>query len=177
MTAEEFLRWAVEQPQGQRYELVGGEVVPMSPERALHTRIKHLVWRALSDALRAKGIHGEVLGDGMSVRIDDTTIYEPDTLVRCGEPVDDETVEVTDPVIVVEVVSPSTRGVDTGSKMADYFRLPSIRHYLVVNGRSRSITHHARDDAGRIESYIIRTGSLDLNPPGITVVVESFFRP
>lgn len=59
----------------------------------------------------------------MSVCIGETTVYEPDTLVRCGQPVADDTIEISDPIIVVEVVSPSSQSIDTGAKLADYFRL------------------------------------------------------
>jgi hypothetical protein len=41
MTTDEFLAWAAEQPEGERYELVAGEVVAMAPERLGHARVKH----------------------------------------------------------------------------------------------------------------------------------------
>src|SRR3954464_13181236 len=88
MTADEFIAWATGQP--QRYELAAGEIVAMSPERAGHTRVKHRVWLGLRNALRRGGLACEALGDGISVRVDDATVYEPDTLVRCGEPVSDD---------------------------------------------------------------------------------------
>jgi len=176
MSADEFLRWAVTQPEGKRYELVRGEVIPMSPERALHNRVKYRVWRGLSDAIAASGTEGEVLGDGMSVRIDEQTIYEPDALVRRGGPISDNAIEVRDPLVVVEVVSPSTRGLDTGAKLADYFRLPPLRHYLIVNGWDSSVTHHVRREGGRIETRVLSGGTLDLDPFGIEVSVEAFFR-
>lgn len=173
MTADEFIPWAMNQP--KRYELVEGEVVPMSPERAAHTRTKHLVWRALMEAVQTSPGDYEVLGDGMSVRISETTVYEPDTLVRRGPPVDDEVVEVDDPVIVVEVVSPSSYALDTGAKLSDYFRLPSVRHYLVIETKNRTVIHHERAADGRIETRIVRAGALVIDPPGIAVKVESFF--
>jgi Uma2 family endonuclease len=175
MTADEFFAWAMRQPEGERYELVAGEVVAMAPERVSHTRIKHLVWRALSDALRARGLRCEALGDGASVRIDEITVYEPDTLVRCGEPADDAAIEIADPVVVVEVVSPSSRARDTGAKLDDYFRLPSVRHYLIVKSESRTVIHHVRKVDGGIETRIVTGGPLDLDPPGVSVTIESFF--
>jgi Uma2 family endonuclease len=111
----------------------------------------------------------------MSVQVDVDTVYEPDALVRCGEPVHDDTVKISDPVIVVEVISPSSRGQDTGAKLQDYFRLPSVRHYLVVNARKRSAVHHCRDAAGLIQTRIVRTGTLDLSPPGITLALDDLF--
>jgi hypothetical protein len=49
------------------------------------------------------------------------------------------------------------------------------RHYLVLSTRSRAVVHHARAEADRIETRIVRSCPLHLDPPGLTVKVESFF--
>ena len=82
---------------------------------------------------------------------------------------------ITDPVILVEVVSPSSAALDSGMKLVDCFRLPSLRHYLVVNIEPRAVTHHRLDEGGGIATRILRSGSLQLDPPGITVEVADFF--
>jgi Uma2 family endonuclease len=176
MTADEFIPWAMQQPEGKRYELVAGEVVAMAPERAAHARAKFHVARQLEDGGKAARLDCEVFGDGTAVRVDATTVYEPDALVRCGQRLDDDATELSDPVIVVEVVSPSSHKRDSGSKLADYFRLPSVRHYLIVKTESRAVIHHERDAAGGIATRIIRDGTLRLDPPGI-VLTELFAPP
>jgi Uma2 family endonuclease len=177
MTAEQFITWAAELPDGERYELVAGEAVAMSPERAVHARVKARVHRALTDGLTRAGLPCEAFPDGMAVRIDESTVYEPDALVRCGPPLDDDAITLEDPVIIVEVLSPSTRARDSGAKLEDYFRLPTLRHYLIVKTETRKVIHHARDDEGRISTRIVGTGALELSPPGLTVAAESFFMP
>lgn len=107
----------------------------------------------------------------MAVEVDSQTIYEPDALVRCGPPLPDDAVKITDPVIIVEVLSPSTRARDAGAKLADYFRLSSVKHYLIVRTEDHTIIHHARDEDGSIGTRVIRSGPLRLEPPGITLVV------
>jgi Uma2 family endonuclease len=169
MTADEFLVWAMEQPEGERFELVAGEVVAMAPERVAHGRMKGRVFTRLGDAIGAAGLHCEAFPDGMTVRVDANTIYEPDVLVRCGPPIDDNAIEITDPIIVVEVVSPSSCKRDTGGKLEDYFRIPSVRHYLIVKTENQAIIHHHRDDAGTITTHIIRDGTIRLDPPGLLV--------
>src|SRR6478735_7108590 len=104
-TADAFVEWAMEQPTG-RFELVRGEVVAMSPERAGHSRVKKEVVKAFDAALARIGSACEAFGDGMAVRIDDATVYEPDASVRCGPRLSNDVVQFEDPVIVVEVVSP-----------------------------------------------------------------------
>jgi Uma2 family endonuclease len=73
MTVDQFLRWAMAQPDGPRYELVAGEVVAMPPQRAVNARRKARIWRALSDAIGAAGLPCEALPDGMTVKIDEHT--------------------------------------------------------------------------------------------------------
>lgn len=174
MSADEFIAWAMERPEHEHYELVAGEVVGMSPERIGHARFKGTIFRALHAAILEAGLPCEALPDGMVVCIDESTIYEPDALVRCGEPVSDDTVELRDPVIVVEVVSPSSRSRD-GAKLDDYFRLPSVRHYLIAKTDNRTIIHHRKTGDGKIETTILRTGELRLDPPGLTLRLEALF--
>ena len=143
-----------------------GKVVAMAPERAAHARLKARIWRALEDEDRERGLPCEALPDGMTVRIDEHTAYEPDAQVHCGERLADDTVIVPSPVIVVEVLSPSTSARDIGAKLADYFRVASIRHYLIVRTDRPTVIHHRRGDGEVIETRIVTAGSLQLDPPG-----------
>jgi Uma2 family endonuclease len=170
-TADEFIAWALEQPTG-RFELDNGSVVAMAPERVNHGRAKAQAWLALRSAIIARGLGCEALPDGATVRIDDRTVYEPDALVRCGPPLPGDAIEADDPVIVVEVVSPSSRGVDKGAKLASYFSLPSVRHYLLIDTDKRVVIHHHLVEEGRIDSRLLREGPLTLDPPGLTIEVQ-----
>ena len=167
MTADEFIAWAMEQPETEHYELVAGEIVTMAPERAVHSRAKFRIARRLAEAIEGAGLPCETFVDGMTVEIDANTLYEPDVMVRCGPPLPDYSVKLTDPIILVEVRSPSTGYRDAGAKLDDYFRLASVRHYLIVKTENRTVIHHARDETGAITTRIIRDGALLLDPPGI----------
>lgn len=169
MTADEFIAWAMEQPETEHYELVAGEIVAMAPERVGHTRVKFRIARRLAEAIEAADLPCETLPDGASVEVDPDTIYEPDVLVRCGPPLPDDAVRLRDPIILVEVRSPSTAARDAGAKLEDYFRLPSVRHYLIVKTENRTIIHHQREAAGAITTCIVRDGNLTLDPPGIVL--------
>jgi Uma2 family endonuclease len=175
MTADAFIAWAMAQPEGCRYELMAGEVVAMSPERVAHNETKGNVYLALRRAIEERGLPCQAYTDGMTVRIDNDTVYEPDALVRCGERLGPDMVEAVDPLILVEVISPGTRKVDTTQKLGDYFRLPSVRHCLIVNTRRRSVVHHERAEDGGVRTRIAAGGRLELEPPGIVVDVAAFF--
>lgn len=172
MDADEFLAWAAAQASG-RYELSRGEVVAMAPERAIHVEVKMLIWLALRNAVQAAGLGCAVFGDGLSVRIDAETVYEPDALLR-HEAVPDDTVEIDDPMIVVEVTSPSSSSIDPGVKLVDYFRLPTLRHYSIVDTRRRTLIVHGRS-GDRIETRSIGSGPIPLEPPGIVFTAEDCF--
>ncbi|HVZ07800.1 Uma2 family endonuclease [Rhodopila sp.] len=170
MTADAFLAWAQEQPEGQHFELCDGEVIAMAPECSGHALTKAHVWRRLAETVEAAGRDCDVYPDGMAVVVDDATVYEPDVVIRCGPRVPPDTVRLSDPVVIVEVLSPSTRGRDMRGKLIDYFRLPSLRHYVIVRPGDGAIIHHARTPPETtILTRIINDGTLHLDPPGITV--------
>ncbi len=175
MTADEFVAWSMDQPKGKRYELDGGEVIQMASQRVRHALVKGRVFRRLEEAVEKAGLGCEVFPDGMAIKVDDTTVYEPDAAVRCGKRLGGDIVVYDDPVIVVEILSPSTRGVDTGLKVAGYLRLPSVMHYLVVHAGRGHVVHHARQLDGLIKTQLITSGLLHLDPPGITLNVVSLF--
>jgi Uma2 family endonuclease len=172
MTVDEFLAWAEGQP--GRYELVDGEVLAMAPERARHAEAKFAMQTVLTAAIRRAGVPCRMLPDGMTVRIGPHVSYEPDALVYCGERLPGDAVEVPSPVIIVEVLSPGTTGHDTGGKLAGYFQVSSVQHYLIVDPVQGRVIHHRRmDDA--IETRIAAEGTLRLEPPGIELALGDLF--
>jgi Uma2 family endonuclease len=174
MNVEEFLSWADAQGEG-RYELVAGQVVAMAPERLRHVRTKAAVYLELRNAVERAGVPCEAFGDGLGVAIDDDHLRIPDALIQCGEQFDPDSMVAANPVVVVEVVSPSSQRSDTGEKLAEYFSAPSIRHYLIVNPFRRVVTHHARADDGKIETTIVGDGEIRLFPPGLAVSAAALF--
>ena len=173
MTVEEYLAWVEDQP--GRYELLDGAVVAMLPEGAGHAEKKAAVHAALLAGIRARQLPCWALPDGMTVRIDDITAYEPDALVYCGAKLLPSAVEVPSPVIVVEVLSPSTRQIDLSAKLADYFRLPSVAHYLIVDPNKPRIVHHARGVGDAILTHIVSDGSIMLDPPGLEIAMADIY--
>jgi Uma2 family endonuclease len=172
LTREEFRLWA--EAQSQRYERIAGEPVAMSPERAVHARLKARVWQALDRAIREAGVDCEALPDGITVEVDDETDYEPDAVVNCGPRLDPDATAAANPLIVVEVLSPSTQSIDSSDKLGDYFRVASIQHYLIVRARRREIIHHWRAGPD-IVSRAINIGSIRMDPPGITIDVAEVY--
>ncbi len=172
MTVEEFLPWA-EGKEG-RWELHDGEPVMMAPERAIHARTKARAFSALDRALRVGGLPCEAFPDGMTVRVDTQTDYEPDASVVCGSKPPADALAIDNPIIVVEVLSPSTAALDHGRKLSGYFSLPTVQHYLILDPDRRVAIWHKRGrDA--IETRVLSEGSMRLDPPGLDLAVDALF--
>ena|SRR5688572_6885336 len=173
MTVDEYLAWAEGQP--GRYELYAGTVYAMAPKRAGHAKVKLAVQMALLAAIRRASLPCHVLPDGMTVRVARDTAHEPDALVYCGQELPNSAIEVPNPLILVEVLSPSTRHIDASAKLAGYFSLDSVQHYLIVDPEKPLVIHHARGENGVIATRIARDGSLRLDPPGLELAMAELY--
>ena len=175
MTVDDFLAWSSTWGEGERYELLDGEPIRMASERSRHALVKSDVDKALDRAVAKAGLDCTVWPDGMTVRIDETTAFEPDAVIRRRPRPDPDSMEIDAPVVVVEVLSPTTSGVDNGFKLMGYFSLPSVAHYLIVDPVRKAVAHHARGEGDLVATRILRGGALTLDPPGLEVDLDAFF--
>ncbi|HET8995682.1 MAG TPA: Uma2 family endonuclease [Acetobacteraceae bacterium] len=173
MSRQEYRAWLDQQPDG-RFERIQGVVVAMAPERAEHALCKARIWQALDRAVREAGLPCEVYPDGMTVEVGDSD-YEPDAVLRCGAALGGKAIAVPDPLIIVEVLSPTTSGIDRAWKLREYFRLPSLRHYLIVRPDMPHMVRHTMLPTGEVETRVFTTGEIALAPPGIGITVEEVY--
>ena len=175
MTAERFVAWVGERDGGPRHELIDGVPVAMAAERARHAIVKLAVGRALDEGIRRAGLDCTAFGDGMTVVIGEHEAYEPDAAVQCGG-WDEDDLMLDSPVILVEVLSPSTGQLDATGKLAGYLSLPSVAHYLIVDPVHRAVIHHAPGgEPDTIATRLVHGGELVLDPPGLTIDVAACF--
>ncbi len=181
MNVDEFLIWSAQQTEG-RYELFDGVVVrqshdgvSMQAERVLHTEIKGNIFIAFRQSIAKASLACATLLDGATVRIEAKKAFEPDVLVYCGEKADPRSLEIPNPVIVVEVLSEGTAGRDMSEKLEGYFTVPSVMHYLIIDPEKRFVIHHTRGSGDEIRTRILRDGTIALEPPGISVALAEFF--
>lgn len=175
MTVEDFLAWT-EAREGT-FELDDGHVLAMAPERVVHSRAKFAAARTLADVVASVGAPCETFVEGPGVRIDAATSYQPDVVVQCGDRLSGDVRMVDRPVIVVEILSPSTAYRDLGRKARNYFRVPSIAHYLIVDADERVVTHRWRGEDGMVVSKDRTDGVIELDPPGLAVSVAGLLPP
>ncbi|WP_438345073.1 Uma2 family endonuclease [Methylorubrum populi] len=129
MRVAEYQVWVADRPDEERWELIDGEPVPMAPQSERHQQIVLNLARKLSDIARDRG--GRAI-PGIAVLSDslDTFAPIPDVVVRCGPPLNDG--YARDPILVAEVLSPSTMSRDRGRKTDFYRSLASLKLFLIV---------------------------------------------
>lgn len=129
MGVAEYQVWVADRPDEERWELIDGEPVLMAPPSERHQEIVLSLARRLSDLARDRGCRAlpgiAVLSDAM-----DGFAPIPDVVVRCGPRLSDG--YARDPLLVAEVLSPSTMSRDRGRKTDFYKSIASLRLFLIV---------------------------------------------
>ena len=140
-TPEEYL--TSERKATVKSEYLSGQIVAMSGASLAHTRITADIVTELNIQLR--GQECEVISNDMRVKTGPKGAYfYPDIVVFCGEPQFEDNVFDTllNPILVIEVLSPSTEVYDKGEKFRYYQELTSLREYVLVS-----------QDRVRVEQY------------------------
>jgi Uma2 family endonuclease len=175
MTVDEFLAWAVRQEKG-RYELFDGRVVMQQSQNWEHAQLCLRIYGLLTASIEKAGLPFYAAPMGMTVRITKDYAFEPDALVAPLPEPQRTDLEIPNPVIVVEVLSPSTARRDRTNKLTGYFEVPSIAHYLIVNPDKREATWHRRAAGGSsAPPVLLQEGALKLDPPGIALDLSDIF--
>lgn len=131
VTVEEYL--AAEREAETKSEYVDGVVRAMTGARINHIRIVTNLTRELGNQLLSRGC--DVLSNEMKVRMPDSRkFYYPDIAVVCGEPQfhDERRDIILNPLLLIEVLSKSTEGIDRGEKFHAYQQLASLQEYLLI---------------------------------------------
>jgi Uma2 family endonuclease len=170
-TLAEFRIWHERQP--EVWEFIHGVPKLMAPGSKAHTLIKSNVGRLLGNALDQTGCH--VFVDGALVEVHGSSLI-PDIVLTCA-PLDFSTPRVDEPLIIVEILSPSNENDDIGRKLALYLEIPSLRHYLVIHQDRRQIVHHQRRDdlGGAFLTTIAPSDPLRLDPPAIEIAIAAVY--
>ncbi len=143
MTQKEFFDWA--EAQDVRYEFDGFQPVAMTGGNLGHSRLIRNLIRQL--ATRLEGSSCEPLGPDAGVATIGDTVRYPDAVVSCSKFSDMDRV-IPNPVIVFEVVSPSSVRTDRVVKLREYQAVPSIRRYVIVEPYAMAVTVFSRNNEG-----------------------------
>jgi Uma2 family endonuclease len=167
MDSSTFLAWA-EGREGH-YELAKGRVIMMTGGSRAHAVIMRRLANALERQLNSA--HWTVLISDFAARISRDTVRYPDVIVDiAGGPLKD--LAATAPVLVAEVLSPSSVTIDLGDKAAEYLRLDSVLAYLVLSQDERKAWVWVKDGSDFIgpkvaagDEAIIQVAPLSIELP------------
>lgn len=146
ITVDEYLE--SERQAETKSEFYAGEMFARSGASRRHNRISANCMIAFGNALRDRDC--DVFGSDMRVATSPDGLYTyPDLSITCAAPqfLDTHTDTLLNPTLIIEVLSPSTRNYDRGSKFTLYRAIPSLRDYLLISQDSVHVEHYSRQSA------------------------------
>jgi Uma2 family endonuclease len=169
MSLEAFLAWERDQP--ARYEYAGGVATMMTGGSLDHSTIASNLWTALNRQLRAKGCRA-FRGDAKVIA--NKSVRYPDLSVTCAAARGTDDI-VPEPILVVEVVSPSTEREDRGRKKFDFFATPSIRQYAIVELEARRVDLYTRSGPSWTNEIVEGSAPLKLTAIGVEIGFDAIY--
>lgn len=143
LTAAEYL--AFERASATKHEYISGSIVAMAGASAAHNIIVANIIASLHGQVRDRNC--TVFPSDMRLRMMPQDAYAyPDIMIVCGDVSyeDDSLDSVTNPTVLIEVLSPTTESYDRGKKSQYYRSIPSLREYLLVAQAEKHIEHFIR---------------------------------
>ena len=169
-----------ERETGLRYELYGGELFAMAGGRIGHALLATNLARELGNALRDRDCL--VLGSDARVLVPATSEAEsdlytfPDVSVVCGPPdLAPPADTLRNPLLLAEVVSPSTEAYDRGQKFAFYRRLASLQAYLVLSPERRAVDVFERSADGLWRLRSPEGDAVDVEALGVSLSMDALY--
>jgi Uma2 family endonuclease len=148
ISVEDYL--AGEEISPVKYEYVYGEVYAMAGTSDNHNRIVRNLVTALTNHLRNSPCE-PFMGD-IKVRVSQNVYYYPDVLVSCEENPESPYFR-NEPILIIEVISPSTQEIDRREKLLFYQRMPSVQEYVVEQEKLLVEIHRRQPDGHWITYY------------------------
>ena len=152
LSPQEYLTF--ERQSQRKHEYIDGEVREMVGASRPHNLIAGNIAYAIQSQIRGRPF--EVYQSDMRVRIPQGPYYYPDVTVAPSPPEleDEEADTLLNPLVIVEILSPSTRRTDRGEKLDNYRRIPSLTDYLIVAQDRMWIDRYVRDGSEwRLEDF------------------------
>lgn len=178
MTYAEYL--ALEAASEQKHAFLDGDVWAMAGGTPRHSAVCANIIGLLRDAL--KGRPCQVFTSDLRVRTLENDLHTthatyPDATVVCGklETHPDDPHVAVNPLVIVEVTSPSTQKDDRGAKYEIYRRIASLRAYVVANADRKTLTVYTRNDDG---SWLLRDhadGTAPIAPLDVALSIAEVF--
>lgn len=170
MTVEEFLRFEGEPD--RLYELVDGRLRMMAAPSGEHGTIVGNCWGEIDRAVTRKPPCRAQISAG--VRVDDSTFYIADVALTCNP--QPRSPITRDPLLIVEMLSPSTRADDEGRKLDDYKSLESVAEIWLVDSERRAVQVWWREPDGWSGRDFVGAASFESRVLADRIALDRFYR-
>jgi phenylacetic acid degradation protein/carnitine operon protein CaiE len=162
----------------QKHEYYDGEIFAMSGARADHNTIAVNLTALVKQKL--KGGSCKVYNGDQRVYVEKNSLFTyPDLTVVCGKPLfyKDDKMNLMNPAVIIEILSPSTKSYDRGEKFKLYKELATLQEYLLVDSQSVLLEHFFKNDTGIWErqKYDQLADKLLMKVPNITLSLEEIY--
>jgi Uma2 family endonuclease len=159
-----------------KHEYVSGEIYAMAGASDKHHRISANLFKKLDSHL--ENSECEAFMAEMKLKVNEDTFYYPDVFVSCDNPAR-SAYQREEPVLIIEVASPSTRQIDRREKLRAYQQMASVQEYAVVEQDKVHIELHRRQPDGRWITYFYNAGDFDeqieFQSVGVTTNLEEIY--
>ena len=174
VTVREFLEMDF---RGARAELEDGIIYMMAGGSEEHSRIAANILTFLNPRLRGSGCRA--YGSDLAAQTGEATVRLPDVTVHCGNPTAPENRKkklLGDPVVVVEVLSPSTARLDQKTKLEEYRSLEGTRDILLVDPTVERVRHVRRNATNEwVDGWLPAGSDAELQSIGLIIPHAEIF--
>src|SRR5271165_7534006 len=170
MSLAEFLEW--EERQELRYEFDGVEPFAMTGGSLRHAAIQRNLAMAIGSRLRGKPC--QFFGSDLKIQAAESSSRYPDGMVLCSD-MDPSLKIVRNPVVIFEVLSPSTADNDRIVKAREYQATPSVKRYVMLEQARVGATVHIRAQDGWSVLVLKDDDILDMPEIGLEIPLAEFY--
>lgn len=174
-TIEDYLK--MEEKSSQKHEYYQGEIFAMAGATPDHNLITSNIMMSL--ARRIGNSSCRILTSDQRVHVEKNTLFTyPDLTIVCDKPIYYKEMNLVNPAIIVEVLSPSTKNYDRGDKFRLYQDLPTLQEYLLVDSQSVLVEHFHKDSTGdwAAHKYDKLGESISIGVIGASLSLDDMYR-
>jgi len=185
LTMEEYLEWEKtsrekhEYYQGAVFDMPGhGDALAMSGASNMHNLIFSNVFVGLGINLKGKSCRP--FGSDLRIHIPENTLFTyPDITIICGDMISSDIDEdtIVQPVVIIEILSPSTRRYDRGEKFILYRDIPALKEYILIDTTSVRIEAFRINSQGHweLEDYKSMDGTLRISSVDVSLPLADIY--
>jgi len=169
----------VEERSGSRHEYYKGTIFAMAGASFEHNRIVFNL--TISLGIKMQGKSCDIFGSDQRVHIPSNSLYTyPDLTIVCNQPIpaEENKMSLTNPSVIIEVLSPTTKDYDRTTKFRLYQDIPTFQEYILIDSRSVLVEHHYKNENGEwiCQTWARFTDTLAIKAAGAGILLSEIYK-